>query len=327
MRVTLVCGLLLALALPARAQFEPPLPTQPVPVAPPGPLAPQPLPAPPPEAVPGIPAPSPFEAAPVPAGPALSAGYFVNAEIAILFPKVQGHGNPPYSVPFQDLSTTISPTFEFGYKLPESQGYFVGTYRFLNSDGTGSVAAVDGSSLFAVKSRLSVNSFGLDYGTVAEEFAPRYTFSWRIGARVDELYFDSRATNGALTYQASNYFLGGGPHARAELERRVVMLPGLSLYGRLDGSVLVGYVQQRYRDEGFGATITCRDYRTVPVVQAQLGLSYAPPALAGFKVTSGYTYEEYFKVGTLGFGPNGSDRTSQGEAYWHGWFLRAQYDF
>src|SRR5262249_52381500 len=114
---------------------------------------------------------------------------------------------------------------------------------------------------------------------------------------------------------------------RAELDRRIVMVPGLSAFGRLDGAVLVGYVQQRYRAEAIGLTITNRDYRTVPVVQAQLGLSYVPPVLPGLKISSGYEFEEYFAVGTLGLGPPGTGVTSRGEAYWHGWFVRAQYDF
>lgn len=311
MRSVLMCGLLLVATVPGQGQ--------PVP-SPSTPLAYQPPPPPPP-------VPLPFEAGPVPAGPAMPDSYIFNAEIAILFPKVQGHATPTYFVPFQGLNTTVSPTFEMGYRLPENRGAFLGTYRFLNAEGTGSVPALGGLPDFAVKSRLSVQSFGLDYASAADEFAPRYTFTWRIGARVDEVYFDSRASNGALTYQASNYFFGGGPHARAELERRLTYVPGLSVFGRLDGSVLVGYVQQRYRDESIGALITCRDNRTVPTVQAQLGLVYAPPALPGFKITSGYMYEEYFKLGTLGFGPMGTEKTSNGEAFWHGWFLRAQLDY
>jgi hypothetical protein len=323
MRVTLVCCLLLALALPARAQSEA-LPAAPVPVAPSGPGGPL-VWQPPPPVAPVAPATPLFESPPTPSGPTLG-DYYVSAEIAILFPTVQGHGTPTFSVPFQNLNTTISPTFELGYKLSDCRGYFIGTYRFLNADGTGTAVADDGTS-FAVKSRLSVQSFGLDYGSAPEEIAPRYTFSWRLGARVDELFFDSRATNGPFTLQASNYFFGGGPHGRAELERRIGMLPGLSAFGRLDGAALVGFVQQRYRDEAAGLLITARHYRTIPVVQAQLGLSYAPPGLPNLKISSGYLFEEYFAVGTLGFGPSGSEVTSRGEAYWHGWFVRAQYDF
>jgi hypothetical protein len=320
MRVTLVCGLLLVLGLPARAQPDA-LPAVPVPVAPGGPLTYQP----PPPGVPDVPPSGPFESGPVPAGPTLGDGWYIDAEAAILFPTVRGHASPPFSVPFQSLNTTISPTFELGYRLPESQGYFIGTYRFLNADGTGTAFANDGTQ-FSVRSHLSVQSFALDYGSVPEAFE-RYTFSWRLGARVDALYFDSRATNGVDTLQASNYFFGGGPHARAEVTRSIGMVPGLSVFGRLDGTVLVGHVQQRFHDEAAGFLVTIRDFRTVPVVQAQLGLSYVPTWLPGLRISSGYEFEEYFAVGTLGFGPNGSDVTSRGEAYWHGLFVRAQYDF
>ena len=36
----------------------------------------------------------------------------------------------------------------------------------------------------------------------------------------------------------------------------------------------------------------------------QLGLSYAPPAVPGLKLTGGYVIEEYFSVGTLGLNGN-----------------------
>ncbi len=300
--------LLLALAAAAPAQTLPPIP---VPAPPPGgPLGLRPPPPPPPP-------PSPFEANPSPLNPCVPDSWFASSEIAYLFPQIVGHGTPTFSVPSADLDTGYAYAFEVGHRLPNKEGEIVGAFRFLNAEGT------DGG----VTSRLAVNSFLLDFGTPPDEFAPRYTASWRIGARADQLYFDSRQVlAGGQVFQASNNFVGGGIHGRVDLERRIVMIPGLSLFGRLDGSVLVGSVQQRYRDEAAGAVLTVRNSRAVPTVQAQVGLSYAPPALPGWKFTGGYMFEEYWKIGTLGINANGGV-ISKGEAWWHGAFLRAQYDF
>jgi hypothetical protein len=206
---------------------------------------------------------------------------------------------------------------EVGHRLGDGQGQLVGGYRLLNAEG----------SQGGVETRLSVNSFQLDWGPDPVEIVPRYTLDWRIGARADQVYFDTRqALPGGQVYQASNNFFGGGIHGRADLERRIVLIPGLSLFGRLDASVLSGNVQQRYRNEAAGVTITARTTRLVPNVQAQAGLSFAPQGIPGLKITGGWMIEEYWKVGTLGVNLNGSVVT-KGDAWWHGPFLRAQYDF
>src|SRR5262249_31931516 len=149
---------------------------------------------------------------------------------------------------------------EFGYRLEDGQGYFAASYRFLEADGGGDP-----------HSRLMVNTLDLDYGILPYEFSPRWTLGWRIGARIDDIVFDARNSAGQ---RSRNEFYGGGLHSRAELERRIVPVPGLSLFGRMDGSVVIGHVKQRYTDVNIWAAD--RDQRTVPVINVQAGLSYTP---------------------------------------------------
>ena len=49
--------------------------------------------------------------------------------------------------------------------------------------------------------------------------------------------------------QTSNDFTGAGPHARLDLSRHARLLPGLALFGRIDGTLAVGRVSQKIRDE------------------------------------------------------------------------------
>src|SRR5262249_39782324 len=183
-------------------------------------------------------------------------GVFFDAQLALVKPVLKnriGNDTPlPGSgvmlhVPSVDLDFVASPTFEIGYRFCDSAGYVALAYNFLGCEGTGPV--VMNGVPFDTRTRVNINTIDLDYGTTPYEFAPRYTLSWRIGARISDVFFDSRIQNGVFLQQASNDFFGAGPHGRLELERRIVPLPGLALFGRLDGAVLIGQIQQPFRQE------------------------------------------------------------------------------
>jgi hypothetical protein len=321
----MVARLLLLVALaasPLAAQVVEALPPRPLAG---GPLAPRPVEPPPVVVV------DPFADSGPSLVPAASAdeGLFFDSEVAVVIPTLtdQKQMPAPVRIPRVDLDTSFVWAGEVGYRLPDGQGLFAVGYKFLNAEGTGDV--VQNGIPYSVRTRASVNALDIDYGAPAYEFAPRYTVAWRVGGRVAGLYFDSRGQSGNYVRQASNYYFGSGAHGRIDLERRVALVQGLSLFGRLDGAVLVGQVQQRSRQElnGLTLTFTDRDGRTMPVVSAQAGLSYAPPGVPGLKITAGYLYEEWFKAGSLGLSRGGTIGTSQGGLMWHGPFLRGQFDF
>lgn len=331
------------------------LPQAPVPVTPPlsapgtlgrpTPIAPAMPPTPlaytPPPPAPVFPAAPPVDPGPAgwgPYGPASAApGWFFDAKVAVVFPglKFRITNDQPLPVtglqlhvPAVGLNTGVMPTLELGYLLGESCGYFALAYSFLYTDGNGQRDTEFGPA--TVRTRLAVNWLDLDYGTAPVEFWPRYEVSWRIGVRAADVFFDSTAASGGITQTARNDFFGGGPHARVEIERRIVPLPGLALFGRIDGAALLGEVHQRFCVETAAIDDSASAHRTqlVPYLNLQAGLRYAPPSWPGLKFTTGYLFEDYFNSGRLGIdGATGQVSQSRGEVWWHGWFLRGQYDF
>lgn len=267
-------------------------------------------------------------------------GWFFDVQVAVVFPRLKfdvTNDTPlpqtgmQLHVPSVDLSTTVAPTFELGYVLGGSNGFFAVNYGFLISEGTGTTA-INGEN-FNVRTRAVLNAFSFDYGTTPYEVAPRWELAWRIGIRAADIFFDSSATTSWMKQQASSHFTGAGPHAQIELERRIVPVTGLALYCRGDAAGLIGQVEQNFRVEvppGSGALVdtgSVRGTQFVPYLNAQAGLSYRPPSFALLKLTAGYEISEYFNCGRLGVNGTGEVSRSRGSLGWHGAFLRGQVDY
>jgi hypothetical protein len=362
-RAATLVGLVVVLtATGLRAQTPvPTLPAAPVPVVPPAAVPPtSPLTyVPPPASVPGPPTTDPGPAGwGLYAQPSAQPGWFASAELALVFPSLKfapvneqplptGNLLGLVHIPKVGLSTTVSPTFEVGYRLCDSDGLFAINYRFLTTEGTGTGVTLDGA--FQTRTRLDSNVINFDYGTATYEFFPHWLLSFRIGAELADVFFDSTGVNPVLFEQASTNFVGGGFHARMDIERQIVAVPGLSVVGRIDGAVLLGQVNQHFRvgdpPNGLpGLTIEQRRTQTVPNLILQAGLSYCPPGIPGLKIVFGYDFERWWYVGQLG--QNSQNNLSlpalavangvatpvpltpsRGEFWLQGVFLRAQYDF
>jgi hypothetical protein len=240
-------------------------------------------------------------------------------------------------VPSADLNWTVAPWFEVGYRLPESWGFVAASYRFFNSDGSAAAPPGEGGLVSDIHTRAALNMASFDYGTTPYAFAPRWDWVWRVGVRYGNVYFDSRSVNAASDQQASNYFTGFGPDARLDLYRHVAEVPGLALWSRFDGAVLIGRVNQRYRDleTAPDGTRTFSSFeqnstQSVPTLLLQVGLEYTPPGRENLHFNFGYLYERWWYVGQVGFsGTSGINipSNSHGEIGSQGLFLRAQVDF
>jgi hypothetical protein len=224
--------------------------------------------------------------------------------------------------PTATLNWAAAPRWEIGWFLPPSLGYFAFTYRGFADDGRATVSALDGIP-YALRTRLDLNQIAFDWGTVPYSFAPRWFVSGRLGMAAANVYFDNVAVSSPQTLDASNDFWGAGPHVRLDVWREFNLLPGLALFAQPDLMVLVGRVQQHYResDTFFGSTVAGSSFQrktqTVPVFTLRTGLSYTPSSLSHWRFMVGYEYENWWSVGKI------PQQPSQGEFYTNGVFLRA----
>jgi hypothetical protein len=267
-------------------------------------------------------------------------GPFVSIELAFLKPTL--HNKIRNEEPLPDgtmitlgassLDWTVSPTFEVGYRLPESNGFLALSYRFLDSEGS---RTVDLAGITVdQRSRAVINNWDFDYGTTPYSPMPRYDITGRIGLRLSDVYFDTSIHNASFTQTASSYFVGAGPHGRLDFERHIAVLPGFSLFGRIDGAVDIGQVQQRFRQETFDPVlgssaqgVSRRSTQAVPILTLQAGVSYVPPGMENFRITTGYQFENWWSLGSVSETPEGVISASRGEVGSQGWFLRGQIDF
>jgi hypothetical protein len=275
-------------------------------------------------------------------------GWFADVEIEIVAPHVKnrltdlvqiGTGMPDtVHVPPATLDWTVSPRFEAGYRLPSGFGEFSVAYRFLTSEGTGTIFGPDAPT--AVRSRLDINIVDMDYAS--REFStlqwPYCAMKWRFGVRWADAFFDARAVQpfaaaatdtGIVESYASNNFWGVGPHTGLELARRWDG-SGLALVGRVDGATLLGRIRQNFSQVstklGPNGQLLAGSTRQsvsqdVPMITAFLGLRWQSPRYPSIGISAGYEYEYWWNVGRK------SSTLSRGELSDQGILLRAEYNY
>ncbi|HLN27462.1 MAG TPA: Lpg1974 family pore-forming outer membrane protein [Gemmataceae bacterium] len=275
-------------------------------------------------------------------------GWFTDAELDIVGPHVKNRltdsvtvgSRPPDIVHLgsADLDWTASPRFEVGYRLPAGFGAFALSYRFLATDGSGTIQGPDAPA--SLTSRLDVNVVDLDY--VSWEFFteqwPYCHMKWFFGVRYADVFFDSLAAepfaaaaagSGIFETRVSNNFSGAGPHAGVELTRSLGG-SGLALTARCDGALVFGQLHQHFFENSTTLDASGQPLsgltqesnpQTVPIINVLLGLSWKPPALPNASFSLGYVYEYWWDVGRL------STNTSRGEMSDQGIQFRAEWSF
>jgi hypothetical protein len=264
--------------------------------------------------------------------PAWPKNFFGDIEIDVLKPHLQAAliGSVPLSngivdsvhPPTAQVGWTAALRKEIGWFLPGNLGYFAFSYRGFADDGRQIVTALDGMP-FALRSRLDVNQIAFDFGTLPYSFAPRWFLSGRLGMAAANVFFDNQANNARQGLDASSDFFGAGPHLRADVWREFNLLPGLALFFQPDLMVLVGRIQQHYRESEVldgstvGGSFFLRRTQTVPVLTLRTGLSYTPANLSQCRFMIGYEFEDWWDVGRV------PQEASRGQFYTNGVFLRA----
>jgi len=279
------------------------------------------MPPPPPEP---LPAPPPGHWGNGPNGPPF--GWFASVEVDVVGPHVSNRliEDVPFAnglfdtvhLPMASLDWTGSPRFEAGYRFANNGGKFSVVYRFLTTQGHATFANLDPGALTTLKSRLDFNVVDLAYGGGLIGPGPYSDVQYSIGVRMAQAFFDSRAENPFRELRTSNYFFGAGPLGAIEWWRRLD-LPGLAIYGRLEGAVPIGSIHQGFeevfrlsRTTNFGGALSQRATQAVPTLSFDLGLGWTPQWSHFARFSFGYHLERWWELGDVN--DSSADLTTQG---------------
>jgi hypothetical protein len=272
---------------------------------------------------------------PMGAGPA--PGLFGGVEIGILFPHVSNGLIAPVTVqpfgvgdivtlPAAGLNSTTAPQLTLGYRFHDDLGAILLTYRNLASDGRAYLSNFDFAGDGVVFSRLDINTVGLAYSTNEHPLGALWTMRWELGAKLSTIYFDSYGQGSVIGQHVSDYFIGAGPAIALNLTREIPTT-GLAFYSRAEFAELLGTVTQHYAETvgdpaqpgGFGG-FNQNGSQGVPMLGLQAGLSWLARPDGRYRLTAGYSFEQYWAVGKVG-------PTTHGDVTAQGLFLRAEVNY
>jgi hypothetical protein len=242
-------------------------------------------------------------------------------------------------LPSNRFNPTVSPRFEFGYRLPDGWGELRLGYRFLDSSASASIVLPQLGSA-TQNARLSLQFVDLDYATREFALLSGWELRTAVGLRGATVFFDSQAAFLEPTaiqeipyglapftrlseYEAlNNWFIGA--HAVLEVGRKLGA-SGFTFFGRAEGSGLFGRSTQTFSEtfvEAPGSTSTrVGGNLGAPILAGQVGLSCEVPQWHHSRFLIGYQYEAFWQLG------RGNDDLSFGTLTFQGLFLRAEFNF
>jgi hypothetical protein len=342
LRASPVALAVLAALVTAAAAGAQSLPPQPVPVAPPptvtpGPAAPPSVSAPPPLL---SPAPPPDYPAPLPASDALleapseAPGWFGGLEFGIVKPHVNSNqsgmlsfgslGLDTVQLPMASLDAAVAVRFDLGYRLADNCGGVLVSYRTLSTEGHATILDFDPLGDGQLRSRLDMDVFDFDYVTPTLPLGRRVDLRARLGVRLADVFFDSRALGQVFEQRQSNHFIGAGPHAGLDLWYHSE-IPGLGVFARVDGALPIGSVHQNFEesfelDDGtvVGSAASQSATRVVPTISAQVGVGWQPMGTR-LLFSAGYEFEYWWDIGHVG--------DSRATLWDQGGFFRVEFRF
>jgi hypothetical protein len=206
------------------------------------------------------------------------------------------------------LDWTVAPRFEMGYRLPSGFGEFAIGYRFLATDGRDTSVGLDGPA--ARRSRFALNELDFDYGSREFSLWPCCDLTWRVGLRVDWVYFDTTATeavglaaagSGIVAERSTNSYVGVGPHTGMEVAQHLGQ-SGWSVVLGTDLAIELGRIRQQNfaaaQTPGGSGQVSISGSQGVPQARFDVGAKWQREGSA-LTVFLGYHYDYWWDVGRL----------------------------
>jgi hypothetical protein len=273
-------------------------------------------------------------------------GWFWDVQVAGVKPHIQnemfqnvvtGMGSTiPVSLGNSPLDWTVTPRFEFGYRLPSGFGEFAISDRAMTANGSDTFAGPDGPAMRS--SSLQFNVTDLDYLSREYTPSPCWEMKWRLGMRfaetfttttVNEPFAQAAAGSTVFASSQSNGTFGFGPHIAVELERALGD-SGFSLVGKVDVGYNYTTIHQR-----FAAVTTSLDASGVPdsgitintlhdaviMLYVQAGVAWQPAKYPCGRLFLGYIQETWWNT------MHNGNLLSLGQFDYQGVFLRASWNY
>jgi len=263
-------------------------------------------------------------------------GWFAAIDLDILIPHVNstlagsvnvgGLYTDAVQLPQAGLDWTVSPKLVLGYRLDQGLGEISIAFRSVSTSGTDFLPNfdLDGSD-GTLKTRLDMNIVDIDYGSEEYSLGPNWGLKWTAGVRIADVFFDSHAYGYYLDEQTSNEFVGAGPRLGLSVTRNIGS-PEFAVYAHVDGSALVGDIKQTFQESValtsgvYGGTNTAHQDQFVPVLNAELGLCWAPRfSHHALRFSGGYQFEQWWYVG--------QENGNHADVLLQGVFLRGEWSF
>jgi Legionella pneumophila major outer membrane protein precursor len=152
---------------------------------------------------------------------------------------------------------------------------------------------------------------------------------WRVGVRLNSLFFESTDTSPLLQERVANSFFGAGPHLALDLYRPIVP-HHVGLFCKLDASGVLGQVRQSFEETQVTPAGPLSGYTSltqfVPTVSlmVQAGVAWTP--VEHCRLSVGYSYEHWWDVGFAG-AINQPASFSRADLTFQGIFFRGEWKY
>ena len=268
--------------------------------------------------------------------PGLPVGWFAGVDLFVVHPEIDSQvnnsslrpGDPFHGtftnakqLPVGDMNWTVMPKIQVGYRRENGLGEYIASYRFVQSDVSGTLPNFDAAGAGALHTRSQAHVLDLVYAfsdrTEGLPWILPTIRRYSLGMRVASWIFDTTA-NGqqVLEERAGNVFIGGGPVLLYDWTW-LTPLPSVTFNGGLDAAGVAGFNYQRFAETAIvaGNLQTARG-RTdgtgtaTPILGVWGGVSWVPDwRNQMFKLSAGYRWEKWWNLPDAG-GQN--DLTLQG---------------